>query len=134
MKPDKPLIVYVDDDEEDRSLLSDAISMAAPEYDITTIEDGYTALEFLHASKDDLPCLVIVDLNMPGMNGKELIASIRKNEAFDSLPIVAFTTSSSYLDKTECARYGVDMITKPITFTELKETVKQLTSYCKTEV
>lgn len=134
MKPEKPLIIYVDDDEEDRSLLSDAISMAAPEYDITALEDGYTALDFLHASKNDLPCLVIVDLNMPGMNGKELIASIRKNEVFDSLPIVAFTTSSSSLDKTECARYGVDMITKPITFTELKETVKQLTCYCKTEV
>lgn len=134
MKPEKPLIVYVDDDEEDRSLLSDALSLTAPHYDITTLEDGTAAVEFLQASKNDLPCLMIVDLNMPGMNGKELIATIRGNDAFDTLPIVAFTTSSSYLDKTECARHGVDMITKPITFTELKETVKQLTSYCKTEV
>jgi len=127
------MIVYVDDDEEDRSLLSDALSMSAPEYEVTTLEDGNSALEFLHSSKEDLPCLVIVDLNMPGMNGKELIATIRRNDAFNSLPIVAFTTSSSYLDRAECAKHGVDMITKPITFTELKETVRQLTSYCNME-
>jgi len=129
---DKPLIVYVDDDEEDRFLLSDALSVTTPEFDVQTLPDGTAALDFLYSYKNNLPCLVIVDLNMPGMNGKELIKRIREEALFDSLPVVAFTTSSSNIDRLECAHYNVDMVTKPITFSELQNTVRQLTRYCNT--
>jgi CheY-like chemotaxis protein len=134
MQHAKPVILYVDDDEEDRFLLSDALTMAAPEYEIKAIESGVAALQFLEASKNNPPCLIVVDLNMPGMNGRELIAAIRKREEFNTFPLIAFTTSSSLLDKAECAKYGVKMVTKPLTFTDLKETVKQLASYCNTTV
>ena len=128
----KPVVLYVDDDEEDRLLLADALSIVAPGHVIETLPDGVAGLEYLQGRRNNLPCLVVVDLNMPGMNGKEMIKQLRADPALQHLAIVAFTTSSNPADRLECAQYGVDMITKPITFNELKETVKLLLTYCDT--
>ena len=126
----KPVVLYADDDADDRSLLTDALDLVAPGFIIDTVEDGFKALAYLNTKKPHLPCLLILDLNMPGMNGKEVIQIIKNDPALESLPIVAFSTSSNPQDVVECANYGVDMITKPITFAELQVTLKKMLSYC----
>jgi CheY-like chemotaxis protein len=78
----------MDDDAEDRILPAEAWRSACPGYTVETASNGYQAIHYL---RSDLLCLVILDLNMP----------------------------------------GVDMITKPISFSLLKQTVSQLLSYCK---
>ena len=133
MTDTKPVVLYVDDDDEDRLLLADAIDMVAPDYEMKMASDGPEALKYLDNHRHELPCLLILDLNMPGLNGKEIIEIVRNEKGLTQLAIVAFTTSSNPQDRLECQKYGVDMITKPITFTELKETVKLLLSYCNTE-
>ena len=123
-------ILYVDDDADDRMLLADALQIAAPHYIIETAKDGYQAIDFLDHRREKLPCLVILDLNMPGMDGKELIRKLKKDHELQSVPLVAFTTSADPSDRKLCAELGVDMITKPITFSDLARTVGQLLSYC----
>jgi CheY-like chemotaxis protein len=126
----KPVVLYVDDDADDRLLLADALQLEAPEYQIKTAQNGNDALALLRSGADGLPCLVIIDLNMPGMNGKELIRHIKEDNDLQSLPLVAFTTSANPMDRQACDRWGVDMITKPLTFSNLKETVGILLQYC----
>ena len=124
-------VLYVDDDPDDRMLLSDAFREASPDFETIEVGSGAEALKYLQErSSSDLPCLVILDLNMPGMSGKEVLLEMRKSEKLRELPVVVFTTSSNPVDKKEFAALGIDMITKPASFAELTKMVKKLTNYC----
>ncbi len=124
-----PTILYVDDDADDRMLLVEAITEADPQYVVETAENGLAAMDVLQ-SYSTLPCLVILDLNMPGQDGKEVIKQLKASNHFSKLKIVVFTTSSSPEDKKECASFGVDMITKPLSYKELENIAKILITYC----
>jgi CheY-like chemotaxis protein len=126
-----PLVLYVDDDPDDRMLLTDVLGSLTPAYTVETVDSAYQAIDFLHQHLNNLPCLVILDLNMPGMNGKELLRILKNDPVLSLVPVVAFTTSSNPDDRQMCAAYGVEMFTKPLSFSELTRTVQQLLSYCR---
>lgn len=128
--PSKKLVLYADDDPDDRLLLTDSLKAIAPQFQVETVPDGFSALYFLQ-NRQELPCLVILDLNMPGMSGKELMKSLKSEKRFEALPIVVFTTSSHPADKQDCANYGVEMITKPIDLKEFERTANVLLTYCQ---
>lgn len=115
--------MYVDDDPEDRNLFEDALNSVASGCILTMAADGLDALQQLTDRDQPLPSLMVVDLNMPRMSGKELIIEIKSKGLFSELKLVVLTTSASPGDRAECARYGVDMHTKPVTFNNLKQTV-----------
>lgn len=129
-----PMVLYVDDDAEDRMLMTEALQIVDPRYKLITVHDGPQALHFLNNRKRDPPCLLILDLNLPGMDGIGLIDKIRQDKVLGTIPVVVFTTSSSSTDQNACASFGVDMITKPISFSDLTRIVKKLLSYCKEEI
>lgn len=129
--PSQRVVLYADDDADDRLLLSSTFQTVAPDVKFETVPNGFKALDYLEERKEKLPCLLILDLNMPGMSGKEVMHRVKSVSEFESLPIVVFTTSSNPADKAECARYGVDMITKPIDLKELNHTASKLLSYCR---
>jgi CheY-like chemotaxis protein len=124
-------VMYVDDDAEDRMLFADAVKAIDGEYRLQMASDGMDALSVLKNSGATLPSLLIVDLNMPGMGGLELIRSLKTDTRLADVPTVVFTTSGSTSDRQECALYGVDMHTKPLTFGELKQSVQKLLTYIK---
>jgi CheY-like chemotaxis protein len=126
-----PVVLYVDDDPEDRMLLADALQIVDPRYRLVTANDAVQAFRFLNHCRSSPPCLIILDLNLPGMDGIGIIGKLRQDTISASIPIVVFTTSASPADQNACARYAVDMITKPISFSVLTDTVKKLLSYCK---
>lgn len=127
----KDFLLYADDDADDRMLLVDTFGNIAPGMAVKTVPDGYATLEFLQKQTPPLPRLLILDLNMPGMNGKEVIERLKRNEHYRTLPIVVFTTSANPSDKEECARFGVDLITKPLDLKELEITASRLLQYCQ---
>jgi CheY-like chemotaxis protein len=126
-----PVVLYVDDDAEDRMLMGDAIQMVDPRYQLVGVNDGNQAFRYLNHCRSSLPGLIILDLNLPGMDGIGIIDKLQQDKVFGSIPIVVFTTSASPTDQNTCARYRVDMITKPISFLFLTYTIKKLLSYCK---
>ena len=126
-----PVVLYVDDDAEDRMLMVDAIQMVDPRYQLVGVNDSNQAFRYLNHYRSSLPGLIILDLNLPGMAGIGIIDKLQQDKIFGSIPIVVFTTSASPADQIACARYNVDMITKPISFSILTDTVKKLLSYCK---
>jgi CheY-like chemotaxis protein len=128
----KRYILWADDDPDDLSLIKDILQKNNRDYDIVEAANGKQALSCLQQAKeeDNLPCLVILDINMPVMDGKQTLATIKRTEAFQELPVVVFTTSSSELDKHFCNSFNVEMITKPPSYHRLEHSVLRLLSFC----
>ena len=122
------LLLCVEDDEDDCLWIQEAAREAVPQLLITHKTNGQQALEYLKELNDQhiFPCLILLDINMPIMDGKQALTEIRRDPALMHVPIVVFTTSSNALDRLFCERYGVEMVTKPAQMTQFKKTIQQL--------
>ena len=113
-------ILIIDDDIEDRFLIEIAFKDIGRSDFITFAENGQYALDALniaHDSKEDLPRLVVLDLNMPRMSGTEVLREIKLHEEYKDIEVVIFSTAISEWDKKECLKYGVkNYIVKPLTY------------------
>jgi CheY-like chemotaxis protein len=130
----KPRIVLcVDDDPDDQILVKDTIKELNPSLEVVSALNGVEALQYLDGAKErnQLPSLVILDINMPLMDGKQTLTTIKKDSVLNEVPVVMFTTSSSPLDKLFCEKHGIKFVTKPIKQAELYETVKLLLSFVR---
>ena len=95
--PNGPYLLVVDDDEEDVFAFKWALKSVSPEVQVVHTTDGAAALDFLLAltEEDDLPQIILVDINMPGVNGFETLAAIRNSKITQHLPVIMFSTSDS---------------------------------------
>jgi len=92
-------VVLIDDDPDDLELLTDALAAIDKGHKIVTAGNGLEGIKKLEelSDKGKLPCLIVLDLNMPKMDGKQTFMAIRSNEKLNKLPVVIFSTSSSML-------------------------------------
>jgi CheY-like chemotaxis protein len=123
-------ILYVDDDEDDRMIFSEAFEKTNG-FDVITVESGRELLSLLREPGTVYPCLIIMDINMPQQTGIETLKMLRSKPEYNSLPVVMFSTSANTLESKECEAYGVDIIVKPSSFDDLRETQKLLLKYCE---
>lgn len=116
-------IVIVDDDADDREIIRDAFEAGGDGLAYVFMENGDRLLQYLHScSNDALPQLILIDLNMPGKDGRESLREIKGNERLMSIPTLVFTTSSSLRDRQTTYNLGANcFITKPDTFNKLVE-------------
>jgi len=130
MTNEAPMILYIDDDPDDLFIFSESIESIYPKAIMLiaqSAEKGLERLKDLEASENSSQLrLIIIDMNMPKMDGRETLKEIRKNTFWVNIPIVIFTTSSYPQDIEFCKNYGADYVTKPISYESLKEVVKQL--------
>lgn len=133
MNANPKIILYVDDDPDDLAMLREAIQEVGIGFQILEAFDGVHALQLLHqmAKEDRLPCLIVLDINMPRMDGKQTLVAIQNDDLLASVPVVLFSTSSSPLDKTFSRAKNVELITKPIDYRALQGAASRLLSYCK---
>jgi CheY-like chemotaxis protein len=132
----KHTILYAEDDLDDLFMIRQAFEQFDGTTQLVHASNGFEALEQLNEAKTErnLPCLIILDINMPGMNGREALIRIRQSEDFRNIPVVLFTTSSSELDKVFAKKWGAEFITKPLIFSELEALAKRFVSLCTTTV
>lgn len=116
-------ILIVDDDADDREILRDAFQANYDKADYISLENGEALLEYLHKNAaNGLPSLIMLDLNMPGKDGREALKEIKSTHSFVRIPIIVFTTSSSQRDKEIAYELGAScFVTKPDTFNKLVE-------------
>lgn len=128
----KNTILWADDDPDDLQMMREILLKTENKFDIIEVNNGKEALDYLGKANEagHLPCLIILDINMPVLDGKETLSIIKKTNAYQEIPVVVFTTSESELDKLYCERMGTAMITKPPSFSSLESTVGKLLSYC----
>jgi CheY-like chemotaxis protein len=120
----KRTILIVDDDADDREIVKDAFTTTLQDgQDYVFIESGDKLLEYLEKQQaSTLPSLILLDLNMPGKDGRETLKEIKSNNLLHTIPIVVFTTSSSVRDRTMSYELGANcFITKPDTFNKLAD-------------
>ena len=131
--PDLIKILLADDDPEDMELLEDALLQAAPEAKLQKFSTGLAAMEFLRTSTDNqLPCLMILDYNMPQLNGAQLLARLGEHARFQAIPKVVLSTSGSFLHKQECLDSGAsEYVVKPNKIKDIVTLAERLVTYCK---
>lgn len=128
-------ILYAEDDLDDLFILQQAFSRH-DHIQVVHAPDGRRAMLMLEemASEKRSPCLIILDINMPVMNGREALQAIRAHNSLCHLPVVLFSTSSSSTDRQFAEKYNALLITKPIDFGNLEGIVEQFVARCNFEV
>ncbi|AUD06165.1 response regulator [Spirosoma pollinicola] len=122
----KHSVFIADDDEDDRLLLKLAFAQHSPECNLIFAEDGLTLLEAL-AQESTAPCLIILDLNMPRLNGFEALQQVRHSLAHASVPVVILTTSNEASDRKRAYALGAnEFLTKPLNLISLGQLVSHL--------
>jgi CheY-like chemotaxis protein len=129
-KTDYPHILLAEDDEDDQEFIKVAFQKASLNYHLDIAENGQQVLEYL-VSQQHLPCLIILDLNMPVMDGFETLEALNQKSEFKEIPIVILTTSNSESDKKRCFSKGAtDYLVKPNNMTEIVKTVESIVRHC----
>jgi CheY-like chemotaxis protein len=136
MSPTKHTILYAEDDPDDLYIVKQAFEALDEGIEVIHAENGLKVLEYINLldPNGSLPCLIILDMNMPGMDGRETLIRIKQIPHFKKVPVVLFTTSSSRVDQDFAKRWGVDFITKPVKYSELEELAKLFVSRCDFEM
>jgi CheY-like chemotaxis protein len=126
----KRKILFIDDDLDDCWLLSEAINKISS-VSVESAHDGVEALARLRERKhiNDLPSLIVLDMNMPRMNGKQMLQEIKKDELLSSIPLVVFTTSANSVDKEFFAAQQTQVIVKPNNWASYSEIARKLLSF-----
>jgi CheY-like chemotaxis protein len=125
------IVLCVDDDPDDRELIRNAIFRVDPSYTVAHATNGKEALQYLtRADITDLPCLVILDINMPVMDGKQTLVEIKRNDKWNELPVVVFSTSAHPSDLLFCQQFGVELVTKPANFNQITMEAERLLQHC----
>jgi len=129
--------LLAEDSPEDIRLILNALRPIIPEAQVATCADGIEALDYLFARKahanrsdDDLPGVALIDLNLPKINGLEVLRELRGNPRTRLLPVVILSASSEQRDVRAAALLGANSyVCKPIDYGRLRETVELLGHY-----
>ena len=130
-------ILLVEDNPNDIELTLHALRRHNVANNIEVVRDGAEALEWVfcegrYAARDiaDRPKVILLDLNLPLVNGLEVLSRIKADERTRSIPVVMLTSSREERDIIESHRLGVNSyITKPVDFGQFSEAVRQLGMY-----
>ena len=133
MTPGKKRILYVDDDADDRELLAKVMQKVAPEVEIIFAENGLLALELLTGIEfvNNPPCLVVLDLNMPFLNGKQTFERIKATGQFENIPVAILSSGERPSDKSFFGKHGVPYFTKPVKLSDIETLADKLFMLCK---
>ncbi len=130
-------ILLVEDNPDDVELTRIAFAEAGSGHVIRVVSDGAEAVDYLlgrgvHAGRDlnDQPALVLLDLNLPKLNGREVLQAIRESPETRTLPVVVLTTSAEPMDVGSVYELGANSyIQKPVEFERFVDVVRQIGLY-----
>ena len=112
-------MLIIDDDEDDRFFMEQAFKADSPATQLYLAPDGQQALDLLHSARP-LPDVILLDLNMPGLNGFETLERLKQLAPYQPIPVVMLTTSEAPADQEQCRRLGAtEFITKPTSYSGL---------------
>ncbi|MCD6567690.1 MAG: response regulator [Dehalococcoidia bacterium] len=128
-------ILLVEDDPADQKLIKISLKSQRIANDLCIVSSGEEGLDFLchrgdYSDGAPLPDLILLDLNMPGMGGKEFLRRIKQDENLKQIPVIILTTSSSERDIMESYKLQASgYVNKPVTLDEFKEVMTKIKEY-----
>lgn len=133
---DKLFILIAEDDADDRFLFKTAFEEKGYEDDIEFVENGIELLRFLYNIEEkkpkdrQYPSFILLDLNMPKKDGREVLKEIKQHPEFKKIPVVVFTTTNSENEIRRCYELGANTyVVKPVSFDSLLKVVEEIRKY-----
>lgn len=129
MKNNNPILL-VEDDKVDAMTVKRALKELTVKNELMIVENGEEALDYLMNEKNDKPCIILLDLNMPKMNGIEFLKVAKNEDNIKSIPVVVLTTSKADQDRLDSFKFSVaGYMIKPVNYIQFVETVKTIKLY-----
>lgn len=130
MKITNKPILLVEDDQVDAMTVKRALKELHVTNPLVHVENGEEALAFLVAPDQERPCIILLDLNMPVMNGVEFLQRIKQDHNLKATPVVVLTTSEEQQDKVDSFNLGVaGYMAKPVDYRQFVEVMRSINSY-----
>ncbi|MFD8735976.1 response regulator [Streptomyces sp. NPDC059618] len=128
--PARPFdVLLVEDDMADALLIEEALSERGAR-NLVQVTDGVAALEHLRAPATVRPDLIVLDLNMPRMNGRDLLRILKKDESLQTIPVVVLTTSTAPDDVADAySSHANAYVTKPVNLEEFEQAVQSIDAF-----
>lgn len=125
----RPVILYAEDDYDDFESVKEALDQLSDHQILIHAGNGAEAVAFIE-KKNPLPSLVVLDLNMPVMDGKEVLAWLKAREEYRNIPVMVFTTSSREEDVKLCQKYACTFFRKPTLYRDLLHVAQTMLQMC----
>jgi CheY-like chemotaxis protein len=133
-------LLLVEDDPGHARLIERNLRRAHLPYPITVLHNGQVALDYVFSAREGQdaghlpPCLVLLDLNLPGCSGIEVLARLKSNARTKHIPVIMFTTTDDLHEMEQCYALGCNAyFTKPIAYDLFVEVIQRL-SWLLTEI
>ena len=126
------LVLHIDDDDDDRHLLNQVISEQSPEIKLISVDSGTSAISVLTELEREnrLPELIILDINMPGLTGRDILEIIKAKSNWTGIPVAVFSTSCYMNDYDFFQNHQVKVFVKPFDSKKLQPLVSEMLSLC----
>jgi len=124
-------VLYADDDADDKLWVTEACKAIDCDLNIEFVENGRQALYYLERlSVEELPSLIVLDLNMPELDGRQTLQKLKSHHLYKNIPVIIVTTSSNKVDMDICKRLGAALyLIKPDKHAEWQAIIKELIPY-----
>jgi CheY-like chemotaxis protein len=129
MRNNKPILL-VEDDQVDVMTVTRALKEINVTNPLEVASNGEEALEYLQNGNNNKPCIILLDLNMPKMNGIEFLKEIKADDHLLKIPVVVLTTSQDEQDRMDTFTTGIaGYMIKPVDYVQFVETIKTIKMY-----
>lgn len=125
-------ILLGEDDIDDEELLKEVFGIVDDSYSLLFVNNGNKVISTLGMLESShLPCLIVLDYNMPTLNGAEILQKLNEHERYNSIPKIIWSTSNSNTYKELCLKLGAsDYVIKPTSMEGLTEVARYMLSFC----
>jgi CheY-like chemotaxis protein len=124
------LVLLVEDSPQDVEAVRRTLARSHPGVRLEAVGDGTTALERLADASAELPDLVLLDLNVPGLDGHGVLSTVRRRAPLDGLPVIVLTSSTHPRDVEACYRAGANTyVVKPVDLPSFQAVLRGVFAY-----
>ncbi|GAC1423818.1 MAG: response regulator [Flavisolibacter sp.] len=125
-------IIFADDDADDLELITSFFKEYNQRVEVLEFKDGKEVVKFLEevSIAGSLPVLMVLDINMPKINGMETLAFVRKTPALQNIPVLIYTTASDSASEQLCKKHNASWVVKPDHIDEVKKVAKIIADFC----
>lgn len=131
----KRFILIAEDDADDRYLMKTALAETGISEAVEYVENGVEVIKYLESidaenGEINYPRFVLLDLNMPKMDGREVLKKMKSNDLFRKIPVIVFSTTKNQLEVKRCYDLGANTyIVKPVSYDTLVATIRDICTY-----
>ena len=130
MKVTNKPILLVEDDQVDTMTVIRALKEIHVTNRLVHVENGEEAISYLRDPESEKPCIILLDLNMPIMNGIEFLHVVKRDDYLKRIPVVVLTTSEEQQDKVNSFNMGVaGYMAKPVDYRQFVEVMRSIDAY-----